>query len=174
MEPFSGESYWVNDHDTVIRVYTGGQYPFLITRGSAIEAARHADAWVKNDWKHGFLKRTIIPFVILTFVLTVLIGFRDLTNVGFWILMGVFAGACLLYALLFTPSPTFSSVPNSIPVFHVGEEVEPIFIYLKPIDRDTLFREIERSPYTTEYLLDQLRIHYISQSRNLPWKLRRT
>lgn len=174
MEPFSGETYWVNDHDTMIRIYTDDRHPFLITKGSALAAAQSTQAAMNAGWRSAFRKCAIIVFVLLTFILTIIIGFRDLTSIGFWILIGVFAAVSLVCALFFAGSTVFTRVPGSIPVRHSWEEVDPLFIHLKPIDRDTLFREIERSPYTTEYLLDQLRIHYMSQSRNLPWKLRRT
>lgn len=173
MEPFSGETYWVNDHDTMIRIYTDDRHPFLITKGSALAAAQSTQAGYNAARRRGFRKRAIILFALLTFILTVIIGFRDLTSIGFWILIGVFAAVSLVYALLFAGSTVFTRVPDCIPVRHSWEEVDSLFIHLKPIDRDTLFREIERSPYTTEYLLDQLRYHYNGQYHKNPWKLHR-
>lgn len=167
--------YRINGQDTMIRLPIPGETRYLISRGSAWSSAVDADVKSRMWWRREFLKRAIIPFVGLVVVLAFLIGFRDLTSVGFWILIGVFAAISIVYAFAFTELPIFSHVPGSIRVGHVGENDEPeiLFSDLAPNDRDTLFLELKRSDHSVGDLLQQLRFHYESQrhgSNTGPWR----
>jgi hypothetical protein len=163
--------YRINGYDTVITVPTTGSGRYLITRGSAWDDAVNADLEVRAQWRREFLKRALIPFIILVFILVFPIGFHDLSNIGFWILIGVFAVACLLYALLATDPPLFDVLPDSIRMSTAIEDAEYVFGGLTQEDRDKLFRAAETSIYSTDQLLEHLGSHYRRGNR-YPWNPR--
>ncbi|WP_101546711.1 hypothetical protein [Brevibacterium iodinum] len=163
--------YRINGHDTVVSVPTAGLHRYLITQGSAWDAVVRGDSEARAQWRHEFLKHALIPFVILVFILVFPIGFHDLSNIGFWMLLGVFAVACLLYSLLATDPPLFEGLPDTIVMTAASEDAEYVFGALTQEDRDTLFRAVQTSYYSTDQLLEHLGSHYRRGNR-YPWKPR--
>lgn len=152
--------YMVNSEDTVVTVPASDIYRYLITPDSAFAAITSADAQAVENQRRGFRKRLAIPFIGLVLLLVFVVGFRDLTNPFFWVLMGIFAAASGFYALVWTDAAMVTYLPGAIRMSTATEDASELFAELTKKDRDTLFRAVEESGYDDDFLFQDLIHHY--------------
>lgn len=152
--------YRVNSEDTVVSVPSFSLYSYLITPNSAFDALMRADRQALERQRRGFRKRLAIPFIGLVLLLVFVVGFCDVTNGFFWVLIGIFAAASFFYALIWTDPAMVVSLPGAISMSRAVEDSSDLFAQLTKEDRDTLFRAVEESGYSDDFLFQDLNQHY--------------
>lgn len=151
--------YRVNSQDTMVSI-PADRYSYLITPDSAFDALMKADRQLLDARRRGFRKRLAIPFLALVLLLVFVVGFRDMTSPFFWVLMGIFAAVSLVYALVWTDQAIVEYLPGAIGMMANVEDASDLFAHLTKKDRDTLFRAVEESGYSNDFLLEHLGRHY--------------